>query len=60
MQNEGTQTASLINKAIQPSELLTTILQFPVFWDDLDFSWNSTDLTWNQGTDVTALTNQTI
>lgn len=60
MQNEGTQTASLTNRAIQPSELLTTVLQFPVFWDDMNMTWDEVGITWNQGTDVTSLTNQTI
>lgn len=60
MQNESTQIATLTNRTIQPSELLTTILQFPVFWDDMIMSWDEYGITWNQGTDVTALTNQTI
>lgn len=60
MQNEVTQVATLLNKVIAPSELLSTILQFPVFWDDMDMTWDETGITWNQGTDLTTLTNQTI
>lgn len=51
---------SVVNKAGVTTTLTETILQFPVYWDDLEATWDETGITWNQGTDITALTNVTI
>lgn len=60
MQNEGTQVTTLINRTVTPSVLLTTVLQSPVYWDDLSMTWDELTIPWNNLTDVTPLTNQTI
>ena len=57
MENEGTVLTTLGNQQAVSPILTSTILQFPVFWDDMDMTWNETDITWNQGTDSIALTN---
>lgn len=57
MDNLPTTATTLDNVTAPTVTITTTILQFPVFWDDMNMAWNETELTWNQGTDSTSLTN---
>lgn len=60
MQNVQTTDTSIINRLVNVAVLTATSKQFPVYWDDMEMSWEATDLTWNQATDITQVTNITV
>jgi hypothetical protein len=60
MINESTTPVTVTNTLSPSVVLATTILQFPVYWDDMEMSWDSYGITWNRATDEVEITNISI
>ena len=57
MENLPTTPTSIVNSETVSPTITETSLQSPVYWDDIEATWDEYGKTWRETTDSTAVTN---
>jgi hypothetical protein len=55
--NDLTSNTGVVTTASISPVITTTVIQYPVFWDDIETPLDSFELTWQQTSDATPLFN---